>query len=124
MPVEFTEEWFDAHREQARVIGGTLDVSLEHCYDDDGWADPECMQRSQREVELAAFLAKKSEGRWVARTAGDLRLPAGAFKRLAVRKAREPAVEALLKKLRLKMPVDVREAEKAVAVPAPGGCAA
>ena len=115
MRVEYTEQWYDRYPEHAGYIAGEgwaeQYVEPEECYevDEDGWEerDDECLERARREVELESFRYKSDEREWVARNSGDLRLPAEAFKRVVVPRAKYEVVEALLRKLGLKMPVKV-----------------
>lgn len=121
MPVEYDEAWYDRHPEHAAYVAGEgwreQYVEPEDCYDDEGWADENCVEQAYRDAELMSFLYKKEERDWVARSSGDLRLPAEAFKRVVVPKQKLAAAEALLKKLGLRMPVKVlRGKSKATAM--------
>lgn len=111
MPVEYTERWFDRYPEHAEYIAGEgwreQYMEPEDCYDEEGWAGDECLERAYRGAELEAFLWKKDEREWVGRSEGDIRLPAEAFKRIVVPKAKYQVALALLKKLGLKMDVKV-----------------
>jgi hypothetical protein len=111
MPVEYTEPWYERYPEHAAYVAGEgwreQYQEPEDCYDDEGWADEECVERAYRDAELDAFLDKRGEREWVGRAGGDLRLPADAFKRVVVVRAKLEVVEALLKKLGLRMPVKV-----------------
>ena len=121
MPVEYDEAWYDRHPEHAAYVAGEgwreQYQEPEDCYDDEGWADENCVEQAYRDAELMSFLYKKEERDWVARSSGDLRLPAEAFKRVVVPKQKLAAAEALLKKLGLRMPVKVlRGKSKATAM--------
>lgn len=111
MPVEYTERWYDRYPEHAAYVAGEgwreQYFEPDVCYDDEGWADDECLEQAYREAELESFLYKSKEREWLSRAAGDLRLPAEAFKRIVVPKPKLAAVEALIEKLKLKIPVKV-----------------
>jgi hypothetical protein len=111
MPVEYSERWYERFPEHAAYVAGEgwreQYEEPDDCYDEEGWADEDCVEQAYRDAELQAFLDKSGEREWLSRAAGDLRLPADAFKRVVCSKAKLAVVEALIKKLGLKLPVKV-----------------
>ena len=74
-PVDYTEEWYEAHPEQASYIAGEgwqeqFTYSPE-TLDEEGWEDEDLMEEEWRSAELESFLWKENEQEWISEIAGE-----------------------------------------------------
>lgn len=80
LQVEYTENWYDKHREQAGYIAGegwreqfNLDDYIDpDNYDEFGDVDPEQEEEAYRDAELQSFLFKDKEREWVSKREGQV----------------------------------------------------
>lgn len=83
--VQYTEAWFDAHREQASFVASDwkstfrlpdfLAIPPDYLSDEDAkaWApDPSMVDRVERAAQLAAFLNGSGSGDWISKERGIL----------------------------------------------------
>ena len=74
-PVEYDEDWFDSHREQASYIAGEgwreQFEMPDDIYDEDGFADDDAEEEAFREGEYEAFWQKHSENEHISSLAGQ-----------------------------------------------------
>lgn len=76
IPVQYTENWYMAHPEQAAYIAGK-GWQEQHIYEpdmsqnDEDWEpDPDDEEASYRDAELSAFMVKSDEREWISREEG------------------------------------------------------
>jgi ADP-ribose pyrophosphatase YjhB (NUDIX family) len=119
--VQYTEEWYNEHPDQAAYVAGEgwqeQYTEPEECYDVDeesGWEerDDECLQEHWRAAELESFLFKSDEREWVSRgDSVDVAFSPNALKEILVADPRQiDAVEAVLDETHFDVKVGVREA--------------
>lgn len=73
LQVEYTEDWYDKHREQAGYIAGEgwrEQFNLDD-YDEFGDVDPDQEEEAYRDAELQSFLYKDKEREWVSKREGQ-----------------------------------------------------
>jgi len=72
--VRYTEPWYIANPEKASYIAGTgwieQYVEPEECYDDEDWADEDCLEEAYAQAEFDAFFWKSDEQEWISRNEG------------------------------------------------------
>jgi hypothetical protein len=88
--VQYTQDWFDSHGEQASYIAGDgwaeqYEVP-EDCFDEEGFEDTDCSDRAYREAEFMSFTHKSREREWISKNRRPLSFPESAVLRVIVHK--------------------------------------
>lgn len=113
MKVEYDEAWYDRYPEHAAYIAGEgwieQYVEPDDCYDDEGWADDDCLEEDRRYAELAAFEDKSDEREWVSKKEGPVSFrPSAVVAVLAVSPGAVERVRETVRDLGYDVPVEAK----------------